>query len=198
MSVNVHDVSLQRGHRRLISGFHLNVTAGEGVTLRGPNGSGKTTLLRAIAGFHEPRSGEITGTDAGDDGVPMVSFLGHQDPIKAGERLRDQFVFWADLAGRRPERLNLVADQTGLTRQLDLQGGVLSAGQRRRASLARLLLEDRPIWLLDEPAAPLDTQGRAILGALLDAHRASGGLFIAAVHDDLPGAATRDVALVAN
>lgn len=197
MSVSLSGLCLQRGHRRLITGFDLEVAAGDGVTLRGPNGSGKTTLLRAIAGLHEPKSGTIIGTQPNEDGSSLISFLGHQDPIKAGEKLCDQFAFWADLAGVAHKRLDAIAQQTGLVRQLDLQGGVLSAGQRRRASLARLLLEERPIWLLDEPAAPLDTDGRAVLGAILDAHRATGGLFIAAVHDDLPGEATRDIVLVA-
>jgi heme exporter protein A len=197
MNIALHNITLQRGNRVLIADFNLELTHGDGISLRGPNGSGKTTLLRTLAGLHSPLHGTITGLDRDEDETPIVSFLGHIDPIKAGEKLRDQFEFWADLYGAPRKAMDVIAEQTGLTRQMDLQGGVLSAGQRRRASLARLLLEDRPVWLLDEPAAPLDQEGRAILGSLLDAHRSGGGVFIAAVHDDLPGLPTRNIELVA-
>ncbi len=192
ISLSAEKLTLQRGHRVLLQDFNLALGPGDGLAIRGANGSGKTTLLRALAGLHLPRSGIINGTDS-DDSPPQVSFLGHLDPLKAGEKLRDQLVFWARLAGRSSNSIEAIAKELGLTRQLDLQGGVLSAGQRRRASLARLLIEDRPIWLLDEPAAPLDTEGRALLGEVLDAHRAKGGMFIAAIHDDLPGGAVQTV-----
>jgi heme exporter protein A len=191
-SLSAQSLTLQRGPRVLLQDFSLTLNAGDGITIRGANGSGKTTLLRALAGLHEPRTGTISGNNH-DDGPPQISYLGHQDPIKASEKLRDQLVFWASVAGRESKTLDAIANQLGLTRQLDLQGGVLSAGQRRRASLARLLIEDRPIWLLDEPAAPLDSEGRALLGQVLDSHRAKGGMLIAAVHDELPGSPTRTI-----
>jgi heme exporter protein A len=192
LTLSAQSLTLQRGHRVLLQNFDLSLRAGDGITIRGANGSGKTTLLRALAGLHEPKSGTVSGNEH-DDGPPQISFLGHQDPIKAQEKLRDQFVFWASVAGCDSKVLDVIANQLGLTRQLGLQGGVLSAGQRRRASLARLLIEDRPVWLLDEPAAPLDSEGRALLGQVLDAHRAKGGMFIAAVHDDLPGSPTATI-----
>ena len=192
MTLTAQDLILQRGYRVLLQDFSLTVNPGDAIAIRGANGSGKTTLLRALAGLHETKAGNIFGTH--DDDIPsQVSFLGHQDPLKAGEKLIDQLVFWATLSGRDTRAIANIIARLGLTRQLDLQGGVLSAGQRRRASLARLLLEDRPIWLLDEPAAPLDNEGRALLGQVLDQHRATGGLFVAAVHDDLPGAATQTI-----
>jgi heme exporter protein A len=190
------NIMLQRGQRVLLENFTLTLKAGDGITLRGANGSGKTTLLRALAGLHEPRAGTITGASS-DDGPPLISFLGHLDPIKASQRLGDQLAFWAHVAGKGSTAIAHIISQMGLSRQASLQGGVLSAGQRRRASLARLLLEDRPIWLLDEPAAPLDSEGRALLGRVLDAHRAKGGMFVAAVHDDLPGLATQTISLSA-
>jgi heme exporter protein A len=190
MILKTEGLTLQRGNRILIENANILLNAGEGLAIRGPNGSGKTTLLRALAGLHEPKSGTITGVQT-EDGPPQVSFLGHQDPIKASQTLRDQLMFWLQLAGGQTSALKEVAQKLGLARQLELQGGVLSAGQRRRASLARLIIENRPIWLLDEPAAPLDTEGRALLGDVLDAHRAKGGMFVAAVHDDLPGDTTR-------
>ncbi|MEN9874486.1 MAG: hypothetical protein RL186_1383 [Pseudomonadota bacterium] len=186
--LSARTLCLQRGHRRLLTDFSIRIDGGEGLCLRGPNGSGKTTLLRALAGLHQPASGKVQGHVDGE-GVSRVSFLGHQDPIKAGAPLRDQLRFWQALSGQSAPDIEAIAERLGLTRQLDLAGGALSAGQRRRASLARLMLEARPIWLLDEPAAPLDGMGRALLGHILDQHRSQGGLFVAAVHDDLPGAA---------
>jgi heme exporter protein A len=194
MTFEVRNLTLQRGNRVLVKDFNLALRTGEGVCVRGPNGSGKTTLLRAMAGFHTPLSGEILG-NTNEEGVPCVSFLGHQDPIKAGEKLGNQLKFWGQLAGQNVSTLVPIAQKLGLLRQLDLPSGVLSAGQRRRASLARLLIEDRLIWLLDEPSAPLDNEGRALLGGLLDAHREKGGIFIAAVHDDLPGQETQAISL---
>jgi heme exporter protein A len=189
MALSAQNLTLQRGHRVLLCDFTMVVEKGEGVTIRGANGSGKTTLLRALAGLHEPKAGKIDGT-INHDGIAQVSYLGHLDPIKAGEKLANQLAFWAQVSGKSGHNIGVIAEQLGLTRQLSLQGGVLSAGQRRRASLARLLIEDRPIWLLDEPAAPLDTEGRTLLAEVLDQHRAKGGMFVAAVHDDLPGGDT--------
>ena len=192
MILSAQNLSLQRGHRLLLQDFNLTLGPGDGLAIRGANGSGKTTLLRALAGLHEPKEGTITGND-NDEGPCQISFLGHQDPLKASEKLGDQLTFWAILAGQDTRAINNIAADLGLTRQLGLQGGVLSAGQRRRVSLARLLIEDRPIWLLDEPAAPLDREGRALLGRILDQHRAEGGMFVAAIHDDLPGGETQTI-----
>ncbi|MCU0882151.1 MAG: heme ABC exporter ATP-binding protein CcmA [Hyphomonadaceae bacterium] len=197
--MSVADLTLVRGWRTLVAGLTFDVAPGAGLALRGPNGSGKTTLLRALAGLHEPRAGtvRISGGRAADDLGQHVGFVSHLDAIKPGQPVAAQLGFWAALAGSAaamPETLDLV----GLRRQADLPGGVLSAGQRRRFALARLLLLDRPVWLLDEPAAPLDSAGRDILGGLLDRHRARGGIVITAVHDRPPGGAmdTLDLAAV--
>ena len=188
----VTQLRLQRGFRRLVDGLDLCVEPGGAIAIQGQNGSGKTTLLRALGGLHRPTAGRITieHGQAGEETLAERSFMGHQDPIKSGERLIDQLRFWADMVGAKRDRVDEVLNQVGLTQQSGLPGGVLSAGQRRRASLARLLLEARPIWLLDEPAAPLDQEGRTLLGALLDNHRRAGGIVIAAVHDPLPGQKT--------
>ena len=188
----VTQLRLQRGFRRLVDGLDLSVEPGGAIAIQGQNGSGKTTLLRALGGLHRPAAGRITieHGQANEEALAERSFIGHQDPIKSGERLIDQLRFWADMVGAKRDRVGEVLNQVGLTHQSGLPGGVLSAGQRRRASLARLLLEARPIWLLDEPAAPLDQEGRTLLGALLDNHRKAGGIVIAAVHDPLPGQKT--------
>lgn len=190
LRLQITGLSLQRGFRRLVSDVDLTCEPGEVLAMQGPNGSGKTTLLRAIAGFHTPAAGRITlsraqGAEIEEPGE-VLSFLGHQDPIKAGEKLIDQLRFWADLCGASRDRVAETLSRVGLSKQAELQGGVLSAGQRKRAALARLLLEDRTIWLLDEPASPLDQEGRTLLGQLLDQHARSGGIIIAAVHDPLP------------
>ncbi|GIU66314.1 heme ABC exporter ATP-binding protein CcmA [Candidatus Phycosocius spiralis] len=186
----VNQLRLQRGFRLLVDGLDLCVEPGSAFAIQGQNGSGKTTLLRALGGLHRPAAGSIAIEEAGparEETLAERSFLGHQDPIKSSERLFEQLRFWADIVGAKRERVDEVLNQVGLIHQSGLPGGVLSAGQRRRATLARLLLEARPIWLLDEPAAPLDQEGRTLLGALLDDHRSAGGIVIAAVHDPLPG-----------
>lgn len=195
VGLQIAGLALQRGFRRLVTGFDLACAPGDIIALQGPNGSGKTTLLRAIAGFHTPAAGRITLSRTQGDEIEeageVLSFLGHQDPIKAGEKLIDQLRFWADLCGAGRDRVTETLTRVGLSKQADLQGGVLSAGQRKRAALARLLLEDRAIWLLDEPASPLDQEGRALLGTLLDQHARRGGIILAAVHDPLPGVTAR-------
>jgi heme exporter protein A len=190
-----------RGWRTLVTGLTFKVAPGAGLALRGPNGSGKTTLLRALAGLHEPQSGSIavtsssgSQTDADERGA-LIGFLGHLDGIKPGQTVAAQLGFWARVCGGDQSAVDAALSQVGLTRQADLPGGVLSAGQRRRLALARLLIMNRPIWLLDEPAAPLDASGRAMLGGLLDAHRAKGGIVITAVHDTPPGAPMKSLEL---
>ncbi len=193
--LQIKGLVLQRGFRRLVTDIDLNCEPGDIIALQGPNGSGKTTLLRAIAGFHTPAAGRITLSRAKGEEVEepgeVLSFLGHQDPIKAGEKLIDQLRFWADLCGARRPLVSETLARVDLEKQAGLPGGVLSAGQRKRAALARLLLENRAIWLLDEPASPLDQEGRALFGQLLEQHARRGGIVLAAVHDPLPGVTAR-------
>jgi heme exporter protein A len=200
--LQVEDLRLRRGRRALTEGLSFAVGPGDALAVHGPNGSGKSTLLRALAGLHAPKSGRIAlvgpagPLDGEGDREGAVAHLGHLDAVKAGQTVGAQLGFWAQVLGAAPTAAAAAAERLGLLGQWSLAGASLSAGQRRRLALCRLLLAPRAIWLLDEPAAPLDAQGRATLGALLDAHRADGGLVIAAVHDDLPGAAARRLDLV--
>jgi heme exporter protein A len=192
VSLCARSVKLQRGHRILVEDLSFKVGSGAGLMLRGANGSGKTTLLRALAGLHQVAGGQIEWASATlkePDAEPhqWISYLGHLDAIKPGLTVKSQLQFWADLDGNGFVQVSDALNSVGLSRQADLAGGVLSAGQRRRLALARVLIQARPVWLLDEPAAPLDDEGRTLLGRLLDAHRQQGGLFIAAVHDLVPG-----------
>ena len=193
--LSICDLAVRRGMRRLFSGVGLGLDAGEAAALTGPNGAGKTSLIRAVAGFIRPEAGAIVF--AGEDG-PIeaedarrldVHLLGHADGLKgartAGEELEFQ-VRWTggDAAGARD-----AAEKLGLARLLGLEVRKLSAGQRRRLALVRLVASRRRLWLLDEPMAPLDARHRAIFGELMRDHLAGGGLVLAAVHDPLPIAA---------
>jgi heme exporter protein A len=191
-SLHAEDLALQRGERMLFRRLELRVCAGEAVALTGANGAGKTSLLRAIAGFIRPSAGRITfegatGSlvveDARRAGCHLV---GHQDGLKPGRRARDELLFQAHWHGGSTAGALAAADRLGLTRLLALEIRVLSAGQRRRLALARLIASPRPLWLLDEPLAPLDAASRTLLGAVMAEHLASGGLIVAAVHDPLP------------
>lgn len=185
-------LALRRGERLLFEDLHLRVAAGEAVAITGPNGAGKTSLLRAIAGFIAPAAGRIAflgdhgELDAGEARSRHAHFLGHQDGLKGHRIARDELVFQAGWTGGDRAAALAAAATLGLTRGLDLAVRLLSAGQRRRLALARLIASPRPLWLLDEPLAPLDARHRALFGDLAQRHLAAGGVLLAAVHDPLP------------
>jgi heme exporter protein A len=162
------------------------------MALVGANGAGKTSLLRAVAGFIRPTAGAVAFEGTGG---PVVAedarraachMIGHQDGLKTGRRARDELIFQARWTGGSAEAALAAAERLGLTRLLDLEVRVLSAGQRRRLALARLVASPRSLWLLDEPLAPLDAASRGQFGALMSEHLARRGLILAAVHDPLP------------
>ena len=193
--LSVEDLALQRGERVLFRHLGLRVAAGEAVALTGSNGAGKTSLLRAVAGFIRPIEGRIAfegaaGALPADDARRAGCHLvGHQDGLKPGRRARDELLFQARWHGGTAPGALAAAERLGLTRLLGLEIRVLSAGQRRRLALARLIASPRPLWLLDEPLAPLDAASRTLFGILMAEHLARGGLIVAAVHDPLPIAA---------
>ena len=166
----------------LFEGLKLEVSAGESVELRGPNGSGKSTLLRILAGLTRPHAGSVklsgTETEAG------LHYLGHLDAVKPAETAGEQARFWARYFGRDVAVAKAAMKRVGLASREAVPGRGLSAGQKRRLALTRQLIEPRPIWLLDEPTAALDTEGRALVAQLVEEHRASGGMVIAAVHGE--------------
>jgi heme exporter protein A len=185
----IEDLSIQRGERVLFSGLTARVEAGEAVALTGANGAGKTSLLRAVGGFIAPTAGRIAfegAADADDARRTGCHLLGHQDGLKAGRTAREELVFAARWTGASAGAALAGAERLGLTRQLDLETRRLSAGQKRRLALARLIASPRALWLLDEPLAPLDVAGRVLLGEIMEEHLAGGGLILAAVHDPLP------------
>jgi heme exporter protein A len=194
-ALHVEDLAVRRGERLLFQRFHLRVGAGEAVALTGPNGAGKTSLLRTVAGFIRPSAGRVRFEDVGGDLAADDArragchLLGHQDGLKPGRLARDELLFQARWHGGTLDGALAAADRLGLTRLLGLEVRVLSAGQRRRLALARLIASPRALWLLDEPLAPLDAASRALLGVVMAEHLAGGGLMVAAVHDPLPVAA---------
>jgi heme exporter protein A len=194
MSLVIENLTLERGGWRLFEGLSLDAPAGSHVALTGPNGAGKTSLLRALAGFLRPTSGTIRFQDrAPEEAQPSMHVLGHRDGLKPNLDARAHVQFWGGLLGHEGDG-DKALETVGLARVADLPARMLSAGQARRLALARLLIAPRPLWLLDEPAASLDSDGKALLEGLIATHRAGGGIVVAAVHEPL-GAPTRTVRL---
>jgi heme exporter protein A len=212
-SLTAEKIACVRGDRTLFDGVNFRVRAGQALAVEGANGAGKTSLLRLIAGFLAPASGRIlvkTATDESDDAEArgrLVGWLGHLDGLKVQLTVREQLLFYARLyqnplrpslarepamgtsppSATRAGEADLVSalEQVGLARQAELPCRYLSAGQRRRLALARLLLSRRPLWLLDEPFAALDVAGQALVAHLMARHCGDGGIIIAATHDPL-------------
>lgn len=177
-----------RGERILFRDVSISAGAGEAVILRGPNGAGKTTLLRILAGLTRPEAGAVARGAA-------HHWVAHRDGLKPHETPRTHLQLWARAWGQGAAGIEPVLDKMGLIRPSDVPARHLSAGQRRRTALARLLLEDRPVWLLDEPLTALDADGRALLLDMIDRHRQAGGAIIAAIHGDAGFPASSEVAL---
>ena len=188
-SLTAEKLACVRGDKRLFDGLNFRVTAGQALAVEGANGAGKTSLLRLIAGFLAPAAGRLIVKDAqgeSDDAEErgkVIGWLGHQDGLKPQLTVLEQLNFFAHLYGKTADAALL--DQIGLARQADLPCRYLSAGQRRRLALARLLASARPLWLLDEPFAALDTSGQALVGQLMARHCGTGGIIIAATHEPL-------------
>lgn len=200
-SLEVTALCCRRGERLLFEDLAFAVPPGELLLLRGPNGVGKTTLLLALAGIIRPDTGTITIEGRGEEDRPGADLhlLGHQPATKPRLTVAENLRFWADMLGGERGLVDRSLEAVGLAAIAGLEAGHLSAGQTRRLGLARLLVADRPIWLLDEPTAALDSEGERLVLGLLAAHLARGGLAIAATHHDMhlpPPANVRTLTLV--
>jgi heme exporter protein A len=186
--ITVAGLTLSRGERVLFRDLSLSLKAGEAVALTGANGAGKTSLLRALAGFLRPDAGTIAFADADPAEARRrhIHWLGHLDGLKGARRAREELTFQARWLGADAAGIAAAVDVLALEPLLDLEVRQLSAGQRRRLAFARLVAAPRPLWLLDEPFAPLDARWRGALGLLMQAHVDKGGAILAAVHDPLP------------
>ena len=176
-----------RGMRTVFTDVNLELAAGEALALTGPNGAGKSSLLRLVAGLLRPQAGRIAlEGDTDESSVPERShYLGHLDALKSSLTVSENLTFWICYLGGAPAAATTALAAVGLGGLADLPAAYLSAGQRRRLSLARLIAVPRPIWLLDEPASALDSAGQERLTALMREHLATDGMIVAATHGPL-------------
>ncbi len=190
-ALRISDLAVRRGGRLLFAGLDLTLAPGEACAVTGANGAGKTSLLRAVAGLLAPEAGEIGfgGADVADARAGGLHFMGHLDGLKPARTAAEELDFWTRWEGATPAAVSGAIEALALEPLLGLEVRRLSAGQRRRIALARLLASPRPLWLLDEPFSPLDARWRTRLGEMMAAHLACGGMILAAVHDPLPIAA---------
>ncbi len=187
MVLTVTDLSCARGAAQVLAGVTFSVASGEALILRGPNGAGKTTLLRTLAGLTPPLSGTM------DCAPDSIAYAGHADGLKAQLTVAENLTFWAGAFAAGD--ITPALDAFDLHDLRDRRAGEMSAGQKRRLSLARLLVTGRPLWCLDEPTVSLDTENVARFASAVEAHLTKGGAAVIATHIDLglPSARTLDV-----
>jgi heme exporter protein A len=177
MTLQATDLAVARGGIVLLDGMTFRVDSGQALILRGPNGSGKTTLLRTLAGLQPPAAGQVSGAE------DRIAYAAHADGIKPTLTVEENLSFWAQVFGTRD--LSPAMEAFDLHDLGGRMAGSLSAGQKRRLGLARLLVTGRPIWALDEPTVSLDTRVTGLFAAAVRAHLAGGGAAIIATHIDL-------------
>lgn len=193
----VEGLAVERGGRRVLSDLSFEVAAGEALLLTGPNGAGKTTLLKTIAGFLVPAAGRVALADGGD-GEPIAErahYVGHLNGARSTLTIEENARFWGRYLGGSEDRIESSLDRFGLASLAAIPVGYLSAGQKRRLALARLLLANRPLWLLDEPSSSLDASSTRVLAEVIDEHVAAGGVVLAATHLPLGLARSRELRL---
>jgi len=187
MQLSGRGVTCVRGGREVFSGLDFAVSAGELLAITGANGSGKTSLLRLIAGLLVVSGGsvELAGGETELSLAEQAHYLGHRDALKPALSVAENLSFWRDfLGGEMGDRGRSLA-AAGLDHAAHLPAAYLSAGQRRRLSIARLLVVRRPVWLLDEPTSALDVAGQDLFVRLMRDHLIGGGIIIAATHAPL-------------
>ncbi len=204
MRLSGRGVRCVRGGREVFSGLDFEASSGEAVAITGPNGAGKTSLLRLIAGLLTMADGSIDlwGGEAELTLPEQAHYLGHRDALKPALSVMENLCFWRDfLGGAAFDAAESLATESlateslaavGLDHAARLPAAYLSAGQRRRLSIARLLAVRRPIWLLDEPTSALDAAGQSLFATLMGDHLSRGGLIVAATHAPL-GLAAREL-----
>lgn len=187
----VDNLGVLRGGRRVLDHLSFSLSAGQALIVTGPNGAGKSTLLRALAGLL-PRAGGSIALEGGPSDVELpqqAHYLAHSDGMKAALSVEENLEFWSRYLAQEPDRrsrtVGAALEVVGLSHVAGAPFGVLSAGQKRRAALARLLVAFRPLWLLDEPLTALDRASREKFAVAMSDHCARGGLIVAATHEPL-------------
>jgi len=200
MRVTAENLGCVRGERLIFRGLSFDVAPGKALLLTGPNGSGKTTLLRVLAGLLSATIGRLQFLN--DDRAPLTGeshdqalhFVSHADAVKSSLSVKETLRFNADVLGADRARVPDALKAWDIERLSEIPGALLSAGQSRRVALARLSLQPRSLWLLDEPLVALDRAARTRLHDLCAAHCAGGGLIVAASHEPfLDGAAVLEL-----
>jgi heme exporter protein A len=184
--LTARNLSVARGDRTLLSAFHLAVAPGDAIHLRGRNGAGKTSLLEVLAGIRRAAVGEVASVEA-----TKIHWVGHRNALHGDLTATENLDYWCALHHVDPKGVPDALEKVGLAKVRRRPVRTFSAGQKRRASLARLFLVQRPLWLLDEPLSGLDADGVALFGAALAAHIAGDGAAVVTSHQPLPGRLAR-------
>jgi heme exporter protein A len=190
--LEVTDLELNRGGRLLFRHLSFSLRRQAILLVKGPNGIGKSSLLQVLAGILRPDAGRL-GWPRDDPDGPRLHYLGHAPGVKSRLTAAENLAFWRQVNGPTGLSVAEALDRVGLGRLADIEAGHLSAGQTRRLGLARLLVSDRPVWLLDEPTASLDAAGHALVGGMMRDRAATGGTVISATHDEIPDMAAAEV-----
>ncbi|WP_170770425.1 heme ABC exporter ATP-binding protein CcmA [Ruegeria lacuscaerulensis] len=177
MTLTVTDLAITRGGIPVLEGLSFSLPAGKALILRGPNGIGKTTLLRTLAGLQPPLHGRIEGAE------DQIAYASHSDGLKPTLTVVENLSFWASVFGT--QGIQPALDAFALNDLADRNAGNLSAGQKRRLGLARMLVTGRPIWMLDEPTVSLDQNAVKMFADAVRAHLGQGGSALIATHIDL-------------
>ncbi|CAG0957319.1 Cytochrome c biogenesis ATP-binding export protein CcmA [Rhizobiaceae bacterium] len=185
MQLAVVDLAGERGGEPIFTGISFLLVAHGSIVVTGPNGAGKSTLLRVLAGLLPTAGGSIAWEGGGEEWPTLAGsthYLGHSNAMKPALTVAENLGFWRDFHGSHRASVVEALDKVGLSGIGHLPFGYLSTGQKRRASIARLLVSRRPLWLLDEPTSGLDRASEARFAALMEEHLASGGMIVAATH----------------
>lgn len=196
MQLDVADLACRRGGRLVVDRVSFSLASGAALVVSGRNGAGKSTLLAALAGLLRPDGGTVALSETGDrPRSEFVHLLAHRDGLKSILTPVENLAVAAGLLGAPGMRPREALAAVGLRDAAEIPTGYLSAGQRRRVALARLLVARRWLWLLDEPGTALDRDGQDLLGRLMAEHLAGGGAIVAATHAPLPLPNARELVL---